>query len=83
MHDYLNEKLSTSFNYTWVRNNHLQNNYVLRNGNDLHIQPHKYEYLKRHPFLNFPNLWNNLSQDLKDIETKQIFSKELKKGLLS
>ena len=83
MHDYLNEKLSTSFNYTWVRNNQLQNNYVLRNGNDLHIQPHKYEYLKRHPFLNFPNLWNNLSQDLKDIESKQIFSKQLKKGLLS
>ena len=83
MHDYLNEKLSPSFMHTWVRNNHLQNNYALRNGNDLHIQPHRYEYLKRHPFLNFANLWNNLSQDLKDIDNRQIFSKRLKKKLLS
>lgn len=82
MHDYLSEKLSPSFMHTWIRNNHLQNNYVLRNENNLHIQPHRYEYLKRHPFLNFANLWNNLSQDLKEIESRQIFSRKLKEKLL-
>ena len=42
INDYMNEKLF--FNYIWVRKNHLQN-YVIRNANDLHIQPHNYEYL--------------------------------------
>ena len=37
MHDYLNDRLSTSFDYTWVKNLQLQNNYQLRNADDIHI----------------------------------------------
>jgi len=82
MHDYLHGRLSPSFNFTWVENNHLQNNYVLRNGDDIHIKPHRYEYLKRHPIINFASLWNNLGNDVKNIDNRNKFSTRIKNNML-
>ena len=83
MHDYLNDKLSPSFYPTWIRNNQLQGNYALRNANDIHIKPHRYEYLKRHPILNFGTLWNSLSIELKDTVNRNSFAKNLKANIIS
>ena len=83
MHDYLNETLSPSFYPTWIRNNHLNGNYNLRNGNDIHIRPHRYEYLKKHPIFNFGILWNNLNDELKSIEDRNLFAKSIKSKLIN
>ena len=82
MHDYLNEQLSPSFMFTWVKNNQLQNNYQLRNGNNIHIRPHRYEYLKRHPIINFALLWNDLDNNIKDIDSKKKFADKIKGKML-
>jgi len=81
MHDYLNDRLSTSFEHTWVKNLQLHHNYQLRNADDLHIKPHKYEYLRKHPFLYFPSLWNDLDINIKQIESKTCFANKLKSKL--
>ena len=83
MHDYLTEILSPSFYPTWIRNNHLNGNYNLRNGDDIHIRPHRYEYLKRHPVFNFGLLWNNLNDELKCIENRNVFSRSIKSKLIN
>ena len=82
MHDYLHEQLSPSFMFTWVKNNQLQNNYQLRNGNNIHIRPHRYEYLKRHPIINFALLWNDLDNNIKDIDSKKKFADKIKDKML-
>ena len=82
MHDYLHERLSPSFQFTWVKNNQLHDNYQLRNGNNIHIKPHRYEYLKRHPIINFASLWNNLGNDVKDIDNRNKFSSKIKNNML-
>ena len=82
MHDYLHDQLSPSFMFTWVRNNQLHENYQLRNGNNIHIRPHRYEYLKRHPILNFASLWNDLGNDVKDIDNRKKFSNTIKNNML-
>ncbi len=53
------------------------------NNNDIHIRPHRFEYLKRHPFFNFGILWNNLSDELKFIENRNKFSKSIKSRLIN
>ncbi len=81
MHDYLYEILYPSFYPTWISINHLNDNYNLRNDNDIHIRHHKYEYLKSHPIFNFGILWNNISDELKSIENRNTFSKSIKSRL--
>ena len=81
MHDYLNDRLSISFDYTWVNNLQLQNNYQLRNADDFNIKPYKYEYLRKDPFIYFPSLWNDLDNDIKLIESKNCFANKLKSKL--
>ncbi len=82
MHDYLSETLSP-FYPTWIRNNHLNDNYNLRNGNDIHIRPNRFEYHKRHPIFDFGSLWNNLSDELKSIQNRNAFSKSIKSRLIN
>lgn len=82
MHDFTHNKLTHSFNETWMKNNVINEHYNLRNGDDYFIGRHRYNYLTSHPLFNFPSLWNGLDESLKSIEDKNEFIKALKSNLL-
>jgi len=52
--------------------------FSLRNRSDLHIQRFKYVYLSKHPLFIYPEIWNNLSQELKATIPLRAFKKKLK-----
>ena len=82
MFDFVHGKLPPSFNNTWHRNNEMNERYILRNGLDFNLPNLSYLHLDRHPLMRFPKLWNNISQELKDINVRSNFSKTLKKKYL-
>lgn len=57
-------------------------NYILRNVNNLHIVRVKYEYLKKFPFILFPEAWNNFSCGYKDEDNPFKFASQLKADLI-
>jgi len=82
MYDYNYGNLPESFIGTWIRNNEYHNiDRELRNANDLRIQPINFLYLADHPLINFPKVWNSLSNDLKTTAPKGAFKSKLKSFL--
>ena len=84
MYDYVNLRLPETFDGTqltnWQYNPNLQ--YELRNIHDFNIKRTKYVYLDTHPLFEYPKLWNDLSEDLKLIGSRNIFASRIKKDLL-
>ncbi len=71
--------LPESFTGTWIRNDeYYEHDFSLRNRSDLHIQRFKYVYLSKHPLFIYPEIWNNLSQELKATIPLRAFKKKLK-----
>ena len=56
--------------------------YNFRNTNDLHIFRVKYEYLKKFPFILFPEAWNNFASAYKNEDNPFKFRSELKRDLI-
>lgn len=81
VHSFKFHKLPPAFDETWVQNNQL-NPYVLRNGSDYNIPNIRYIYLFSHPLFIFPRNWNNLNNDMKNIEDLSTFKNALRKQLL-
>ena len=75
--------LPTSFNTMWLQNYERQNLQQLRNMNDLFIPRINIKRLERFPFAYFAKLWNNLWQEIKDINSKSLFCNNLKEYFLS
>ena len=56
--------------------------YNFRNTNDMHIFRVKYEYLKKFPFILFPEAWNNFASAYKNEDNPFKFRSELKRDLI-
>lgn len=84
MWDHYNKKLPDSilslFSYVGDNAGH---GHDLRNQGDYYVGPHRFEYLKKFPFLHFTNLWNNFEPDFKYINSKSLFRLNLKEYFLN
>ena len=58
MHNFSQNNIPPSFYNMWIKNRDRNPNLALRNADDIYIQPHRYESLKRMPLFNFPRIWN-------------------------
>ena len=82
MHSYRFKKLPLSFADMWPTNEERNPGRNLRNAEELFIQPHRVETVKRMPLYSFPLAWNNASvEKLNPIQ--HIYLKSLKKLLLT
>lgn len=84
MWDHFNNKLPASildlFNYVGDNAMHGHN---LRNIGNYFIGRHRFEYLKKFPFLHFTSVWNNFDQEIKYLTSRSLFRLNLKEHLLS
>jgi len=55
----------------------------LRNGDDWHVPLLKYQYLSKHPLFYFPTVWNKLPNEIKFIDSRNIFKTRLKSYLMN
>lgn len=76
MFDYKNGGLPKIFDGTWLRNDQVHN-YPLRNASDFYIENVNKPFLKQFPLYQFPILWNSLPDNLKQINSRKLFAKEL------
>ena len=85
MFDYGHALLPSIFifpKFTW-RKNYQVHNVNLRNAHNYHIEFVHSEYLKSHPLFSFPRTWNTLSNDIKSLDSRKIFSKKLLDQLIN
>ena len=57
-------------------------NYILRNVNTHHVFRVKYEYLKKFPFILFPEAWNNFNASYRNEDYLYKFAAQLKEDLI-
>ena len=53
-----------------------------RNADKFYQETVNFKYLENHPFFYFPKLYNELSDNLKVLETEKEFTKQVKSSLL-
>jgi hypothetical protein len=82
MHKYKHNRLPFSFNETWSTNRARNPDVILRNADNFYIPAHNFATIKKHPFFNFPKLWNEDSNDKLNPSYKQ-YSKCVKSALLN
>ena len=82
MQNYHFKKLPLSFANMWPTNEELNPGRNLRNAEDLHIQPHRVELVKKMPLYSFPLAWNNAPAD-KLNPIQHLYMKSLKSVLLT
>jgi len=89
-HSYVFNTIPSAFASTWPTSLEQRHNdgqvhllYNLRNNDDFFIPFVRTTFLSRFPLYNFPDLWNNLPRELKDIPNKISFSINLKKYFLN
>lgn len=81
MFDFKHDLLPNIFSGTWVRNDEIHN-YPVRNREDFYIRNINKLYLKQFPLFKFPVIWNTLPSDLKELESRKIFCKDLRSFLI-
>ena len=64
MHDYTNEKLPSSFDDIYRRNNEINSAYLTRQSNLYHVARTKSKSIDMLPLFNFPTTWNKWSHML-------------------
>ena len=82
MFDYKHNLLPPHFNGMWRLNNELHN-YPVRNAFDFFREIVTRPSLNKHPLFYLPSLWNSIPNDLKDILSRKLFSRELHSYLLN
>ena len=82
MYDVKNNNLPASLSDIFIRNIDVNEHYNLRNANDYFIHRHKFEYLKKFPFILFPVKWDNFEMVSKTDPNRMIFKNALKLHLL-
>ena len=80
MFDFIHKNLPKTFDSTWLTNDRFRER-ELRNDNLFHIPRLRYKYLSNHPFVYYPQIWNELPDNLKLQNKKSKFCKDLKKIL--
>ena len=76
MFDYSNKFLPVDFDETWQKNADLHQ-YRVRNANDFYLLNINKQYLHNYPLYYFPRAWNSLPENLKSLESRRIFAREL------
>ena len=82
MFDYKHNNLPNIFTNTWRQNNQVHN-YPLRNAMDYFIDNVSKPYLDKFPLFQFPRSWNSLPEEIKNIESRKLFCKELSSYLIN
>ena len=83
MNNYRKNRLPPIFSNYFPLNHSVRHiNYILRNVNDHHVFRVRYEYLKKFPFILFPETWNNFSSYYKDEPFLPKFDSLLKSDLI-
>ena len=84
MYDFINSKLPSSFQGTWLRRNQLHTR-NLRNSNMFDVKKPKFKSIERFPKYHFQELWNNHCNNdlLTHNQSRKKFMKNLKESLLS
>ena len=84
MYDFVNKKLPAIFQDLRAQNIDVRNslNLRLRNNNELNEPCPKFLSILKLPLLNFPRLWNNSPNELKNIKSRYKFSIELKRSII-
>ena len=80
--DYIHKNLPPSFDETWQRIEQVNNRYNLRNNDNFRLPNIRYFYLDKHPLFNFPKLYNNLNEEIKQINNRFNFVVSLKSYFL-
>ena len=78
MFDFIHNNLPKTFDSTWLTNDRFRER-ELRNDNLFHIPRLRYKYLSNHPFVYYPQIWNELSDNLKLQNRKSKFCIDFKK----
>ena len=76
MHDFSFNNLPRDFDGTWQKINEIHA-HVTRNNNNFFIVNTNKNYLKKFPLFHFPKLWNTLPNNIKEMESRKCFAKEL------
>ena len=79
-HSIIHKYAPASLHNTWVTNNSIRNDHLLRNGNDLYTPLARTDQVKKLPFFLFPKTWNELPE-FKLIPSKTSFKTALKSFL--
>ena len=86
MFDYTCGNLPEGFTDCWRRNRDHRdprvNDRPLRNNDDFYVPFLRYVYLTSHPLYYFSNVWNSLSDDIKNSFPKKAFQRKLKSSLM-
>ena len=83
LHPYEYNLLPSSFTSYFSSNEDRNEMYRLRNATELYVPRPRTENLKRFPFYTFPVLWNDTSDEIKSIISKQLFKKTIKIDCIS
>ena len=79
MHSFSNKKLPISFENTWVLNRDRgDRGATLRDANDLYVPKARINFSSRLPLQDFPKIWNNFEDHLKQIASPRLFISNLK-----
>ena len=79
MHSFSNKKLPISFENTWVLNRDRgDRGATLRDANDLYVPKARINFSSRLPLHDFPKIWNNFEDHLKQIASPRLFFSNLK-----
>ena len=68
MYRYVNGKVTSAFDNTWLTNLEVSedfSNRVMRRSGDLHIKRCRLKQLENHPLFRLPITWNGLKEDFK------------------
>ena len=78
MHKFYHDLLPETFNDTWNKNIQVTN-VQTRQADDIRPERFHPNYFKSHPFFAFPDIWNTLPIELKNIVDEDIFATRAKK----
>ena len=78
MHKFYHDLLPETFNDTWNKNIQVTN-VQTRQADDIRPERFHLNYFKSHPFFAFPDIWNTLPIELKNIVDEDIFATRAKK----
>jgi hypothetical protein len=83
MHNYIHQRLSFSFNETWLFNYMRNPERELRNANDLFVTAHHFATVKRFPLFTFPRIWKEEENQRKWNPSLSANCNQLKASLLA
>ena len=82
MHKFVHGNLPSTFDNTWDTNVHVSQRQT-RQASDIHLIAFQLEYFRKMPLFSYPNIWNNIPNNLKLIVEEDQFNVEVRKHLFA